>query len=64
MLDSFDFFPPQNVLQVQYKSRSEERTSLEMINIREKLRFMNEEKLIVLISGAASTGVSLHVSII
>ena len=62
--DSFDFFPPENLLQVQYKSRSEERTSLEMINIREKLRFMNGEKLIVIISGTASTGVSLHVSII
>ena len=32
-LDSLDFFSPQNLLQVQYKSRSEERTSLEMINI-------------------------------
>ena len=49
--------------QVQYESRSEVDVSLEMLNIREKERFMNGDKDIAIISEAASSGISLQVSI-
>ncbi len=45
---------------VQYQSRSEVGVSLEMLNIKEKERFMNGKKLIAIISEAASSGISLQ----
>ncbi|XP_066942115.1 protein strawberry notch homolog 1 isoform X7 [Macrobrachium rosenbergii] len=46
--------------QVQYESRSEVDVSLEILNIKEKERFMNSEKDIAIISEAASSGISLQ----
>ncbi|XP_031638010.1 protein strawberry notch-like [Contarinia nasturtii] len=45
---------------VEYESRAEDDVSLEKLNIREKERFMNGEKLIAIISEAASNGISLQ----
>ncbi|XP_031629195.1 protein strawberry notch-like [Contarinia nasturtii] len=45
---------------VEYESRAEDDVSLENLNIREKERFMNGEKLIAIISEAASNGISLQ----
>lgn len=47
--------------QVQYESRSETDVPLEILNIREKERFMNGEKDVAIISEAASSGISLQV---
>ena len=63
---NFDFYilnPQHCNSQVQYESRSEVDVSLEMLNIREKERFMNGDKDIAIISEAASSGISLQVSI-
>lgn len=46
--------------QVQYESRSETDVPLEVLNIREKERFMNGEKDVAIISEAASSGISLQ----
>ncbi|XP_071551704.1 protein strawberry notch homolog 1 isoform X1 [Panulirus ornatus] len=46
--------------QVMYESRSEADVPLEILNIREKERFMNSEKDIAIISEAASSGISLQ----
>ncbi|XP_037040157.1 protein strawberry notch-like [Bradysia coprophila] len=45
---------------VQYESRRESGVSLEMLNIKEKERFMSGKKLIAIISEAASSGISLQ----
>ncbi|XP_018017597.1 protein strawberry notch homolog 1 isoform X2 [Hyalella azteca] len=45
---------------VVYESRSEQDVPLEILNIKEKERFMNGEKLIAIISEAASSGISLQ----
>lgn len=45
---------------VQYESRSESDTPLELLNLAEKQRFMNGEKYIAIISEAASSGISLQ----
>jgi hypothetical protein len=47
--------------QVQYESRSETDVPLEILNVREKERFMNGEKDVAIISEAASSGISLQV---
>jgi len=47
--------------QVQYESRSETDVPLEILNVREKERFMNDEKDVAIISEAASSGISLQV---
>lgn len=46
--------------QVQYETRTENDVSLEMLNLVEKQRFMNDDKRIAIISEAASSGISLH----
>lgn len=46
--------------EIQYETRAEEGCSLEQLNLREKARFMNGEKLIAIISEAASNGISLQ----
>ncbi|OTF71300.1 strawberry notch-like protein, partial [Euroglyphus maynei] len=46
--------------QVQYEARSENDVSLEMLNLVEKQRFMDDEKRVAIISEAASSGISLH----
>ncbi|KAK4029142.1 protein strawberry notch [Daphnia magna] len=46
--------------QVQYESRSEVDVPLEILNIREKERFMAGEKDVAIISEAASSGISLQ----
>ncbi|XP_046460001.1 protein strawberry notch-like [Daphnia pulex] len=45
---------------VQYEPRSEKDVPLDLINIRERERFMNGEKKIAIVSAAASCGISLH----
>ena len=45
---------------VAYESRAEDDVSLEMLNMTEKDRFMNDEKRVAIISEAASSGISLH----
>lgn len=50
------------VSQIEYESRSETDVPLELINIRERERFMNGEKNIAIVSAAASSGISLQVS--
>lgn len=46
--------------EIQYESRAESGTSLEQMNIIEKQRFMDGDKLIAIISEAASNGISLQ----
>lgn len=43
-----------------YESRRESDVSLEVINLAEKQRFMNGDKLIAIVSEAASSGISLQ----
>uniref|UniRef100_A0A2P2I206 Protein strawberry notch n=2 Tax=Hirondellea gigas TaxID=1518452 RepID=A0A2P2I206_9CRUS len=43
-----------------YESRSEQDVPLEVLNIKEKERFMNGDKFIAIISEAASSGISLQ----
>uniref|UniRef100_A0A8C1WJE1 Protein strawberry notch homolog 2 n=1 Tax=Cyprinus carpio TaxID=7962 RepID=A0A8C1WJE1_CYPCA len=45
---------------VQYESRAEQGHTIDQINIKEKDRFMNGEKLVAIISEAASSGISLQ----
>lgn len=45
---------------VQYQLRSEQEDSTELLNIREKQRFMDGEKNVAIISEAASSGISLQ----
>ncbi|RWS20645.1 protein strawberry notch-like protein, partial [Leptotrombidium deliense] len=45
---------------VQYESRSQNDVPLEILNLTEKQRFMDDEKQIAIISEAASSGISLH----
>lgn len=45
---------------VTYETRSENDVSLEMLNLVEKQRFMDDEKRVAIISEAASSGISLH----
>ncbi|CAH8519864.1 unnamed protein product [Schistosoma intercalatum] len=45
---------------VSYESRRESDVNLELLNLTEKQRFMNGEKLIAIISEAASSGISLQ----
>ena len=45
---------------VQYQLRSESDVSLEMLNLEEKRRFMDGDKIIAIISEAASSGISLQ----
>lgn len=45
---------------VQYESRSETDVPLEILNVREKDRFMDGEKDVAIISEAASSGISLQ----
>ncbi len=46
--------------QIGYESRSESDVPLEMLNISERERFMCGEKLVAIISEAASSGISLQ----
>lgn len=46
---------------ISYESRRETDVSLEVLNLTEKQRFMDGEKLIAIISEAASSGISLQV---
>ncbi|KRZ41623.1 Protein strawberry notch -like protein 1 [Trichinella pseudospiralis] len=46
--------------QVQYELRHDADVPLEMLNLKEKERFMTGEKRIAIISEAASSGISLH----
>lgn len=46
--------------QIGYESRSEADVPLEILNISERERFMRGEKLIAIISEAASSGISLQ----
>jgi len=46
--------------QIGYESRSESDVPLEMLNISERERFMHGEKLVAIISEAASSGISLQ----
>lgn len=52
-----------SIFKVQYESRSETDVPLEILNIREKERFMDGEKDVAIISEAASSGISLQVYI-
>ncbi|XP_066503619.1 si:ch73-63e15.2 isoform X2 [Hoplias malabaricus] len=45
---------------VRYESRAEQGHTIDHINIKEKDRFMNGEKLVAIISEAASSGISLQ----
>lgn len=45
---------------VQYEARTENDVSLEMLNLVEKQRFMDDDKRVAIISEAASSGISLH----
>uniref|UniRef100_A0AAR2JKZ1 Protein strawberry notch homolog 2 n=1 Tax=Pygocentrus nattereri TaxID=42514 RepID=A0AAR2JKZ1_PYGNA len=45
---------------VRYESRAEQGHTIDHINIKEKDRFMNEDKLVAIISEAASSGISLQ----
>lgn len=45
---------------IKYQSRSENDVSLDLVNVKEKQRFMNGDKLIAIISEAASSGISLQ----
>ncbi|KAB5535796.1 hypothetical protein PHYPO_G00122050 [Pangasianodon hypophthalmus] len=45
---------------VQYESRAEQGFTIDHVNIKEKLRFMDGEKLVAIISEAASSGISLQ----
>ena len=45
---------------VQYESRTDNDVALEILNVTEKQRFMDDEKQIAIISEAASSGISLH----
>ncbi|XP_037554120.1 protein strawberry notch homolog 2 isoform X2 [Nematolebias whitei] len=45
---------------VRYESRAEQGSTIDQINIKEKDRFMNGEKLVAIISEAASSGISLQ----
>jgi hypothetical protein len=46
--------------QIGYESRSESDVPLEILNISERERFMRGEKLVAIISEAASSGISLQ----
>ncbi|EFX62986.1 LOW QUALITY PROTEIN: hypothetical protein DAPPUDRAFT_308752 [Daphnia pulex] len=46
--------------QILYESRSESNVPLEMINVRERERFVDGEKNIAIVSRAATNGISLH----
>lgn len=46
--------------EIQYETRAEQGITLEKLNLIEKERFMNGEKLIAIISEAASNGISLQ----
>ena len=46
--------------EVKYESRAEQDIPLESLNLTEKNRFMAGEKLVAIISEAASTGFSMH----
>ncbi|KAF6201808.1 hypothetical protein GE061_004203 [Apolygus lucorum] len=50
----------QNDRSFKYEARSEVDVPLEVLNLREKQRFMNGEKDVAIISEAASSGISLH----
>ncbi|XP_052445140.1 protein strawberry notch homolog 2 isoform X3 [Carassius gibelio] len=45
---------------VRYESRAEQGHTIDQINVKEKDRFMNGEKLVAIISEAASSGISLQ----
>ncbi|XP_051978110.1 protein strawberry notch homolog 2-like isoform X2 [Xyrauchen texanus] len=45
---------------VEYESRAEQGHTIDQINIKEKDRFMNGDKLVAIISEAASSGISLQ----
>ncbi|MEQ2242960.1 Protein strawberry notch 2 [Ilyodon furcidens] len=45
---------------VRYESRAEQGSTIDQINIKEKDRFMSGEKLVAIISEAASSGISLQ----
>ncbi|KAG8454621.1 hypothetical protein GDO86_001007 [Hymenochirus boettgeri] len=45
---------------VGYESRAEQNLSIDNVNLREKERFMNGEKLVAIISEASSSGISLQ----
>lgn len=45
---------------IKYQSRSENDVSLDLVNVKEKQRFMNGDKLVAIISEAASSGISLQ----
>uniref|UniRef100_A0A673JVW7 Protein strawberry notch homolog 2 n=1 Tax=Sinocyclocheilus rhinocerous TaxID=307959 RepID=A0A673JVW7_9TELE len=45
---------------VRYESRAEQAHTIDQINVKEKDRFMNGEKLVAIISEAASSGISLQ----
>jgi hypothetical protein len=49
---------------VRYESRSEQDIPLETLNLTEKDRFMRGEKDVAIISEAASSGISLQVSLV
>ncbi len=49
---------------MRYESRSEQDIPLETLNLTEKDRFMRGEKDVAIISEAASSGISLQVSLV